>query len=110
MSFSDIGPRLKALLKERGFTQSEVARQAGMHRATMSSIVKGRHSVTLKTLERILVVLAAGPVDLWPEEYPGVALRRELDVIQRQMAEFQRKLDEAQLVADGVVRAWPRST
>ncbi len=41
MKYSDIGPALKAYRKEKGLTQAELAKAAGISRVTLSKVENG---------------------------------------------------------------------
>jgi transcriptional regulator with XRE-family HTH domain len=53
----DIGARLLVLRQERGLSQRELARRAGITNANLSMIEQGRVSPSITTLEKVLVVL-----------------------------------------------------
>jgi transcriptional regulator with XRE-family HTH domain len=53
----DVGPRLFALRQERGLSQRELARMAGVTNANLSMIEQGRVSPSVTTLEKILNAL-----------------------------------------------------
>ncbi|MBC6906971.1 helix-turn-helix domain-containing protein [Saccharophagus sp. K07] len=53
----DVGARLRRLRQERGLSQRELARRAGMTNANLSMIEQGRVSPSVATLERILTAL-----------------------------------------------------
>ncbi|WP_020164666.1 helix-turn-helix domain-containing protein [Methyloversatilis discipulorum] len=71
--------QIKALLKEQGATQSDVARVVGVSPATVSGVING----TSKS--RMVAMTIAGflkkDVDvLWPGKYPKVYRRNRRDV------------------------------
>lgn len=53
----DVGARLFALRQERGRSQRELARLAGVTNANLSMIEQGRVSPSINTLEKILLAL-----------------------------------------------------
>lgn len=53
----DVGARLRGLREERGLSQRELARRAGMTNANLSMIEQGRVSPAIATLEKILQAL-----------------------------------------------------
>jgi len=58
MEFYEIGETVKRVRKEKGLTQSELAKQAGMTRQTLSKLEKGLiDKVTLQMFIKILDVL-----------------------------------------------------
>lgn len=56
MSFA-IADRMDAILKERGMTQKQFARQIGRSEAEVSRWLSGTHNFTLSTLAKISVAL-----------------------------------------------------
>jgi y4mF family transcriptional regulator len=52
----DIGKMIKEMRRERGITQSELARFAGVSFSTINRIEKGEKNITLKTVNSVLNV------------------------------------------------------
>ncbi len=58
MNLLDLGERIRELRKERGLTQEELAKQAGISRATLSKLENGFISqISVVTLSEILNTL-----------------------------------------------------
>ena len=81
------GESLRALLKERGLTQVELARLAGINRGTIQHVVRGGHCST-DTLEKIaealevdLAELMATPLDI------GIRRDRMIAAVLRELSE-----------------------
>ena len=58
------GTNLRHLRKGRGFTQAALARKAGVDRAYISSMERGRQNITLLTLWHIAQALEVEPASL----------------------------------------------
>lgn len=56
-----VGERLKKLREERGLTQSQLARQAGVTSGLIGQIEQGKVQPSLKTLERVAEVMGVSP-------------------------------------------------
>ena len=56
---------LKKILIDRGLTQRELARAAGMHEATLSQIVQGAYVPTERQQEKIARILGRERHDLF---------------------------------------------
>jgi transcriptional regulator with XRE-family HTH domain len=90
---------IRALLKERGMTQQELARRAGISRSTVLHIVKGGHCGT-DTLERIakalevdVAELFTAPLDIGVRRDRMIAavLRALSDSVSAVMADLQHR-------------------
>lgn len=57
MSLERMAKRLKALRQERGWTQSELAARAGVHRSFIAKLEAGRQDPALTTLEKLAKAL-----------------------------------------------------
>ncbi len=66
-----VGERIRAARKARGWTQEELASQAGLHFTYIGAVERGEKNLTIKSLERVTRALglpmaealkAAGPV------------------------------------------------
>ncbi len=65
--------RVRELREQRGWSQSEVARRAGVRQATLSAIERGEtKGIDFETLERLALAFQAHPAVLieW-QEPPG---------------------------------------
>jgi transcriptional regulator with XRE-family HTH domain len=54
---SEVGPRVRALRAERGISLSELARRAGIGKATLSGLEAGTRNPTLETLYAVTTAL-----------------------------------------------------
>ena len=72
------GDAVQGLLEERGLTQAELARLAGLHPATVSHVVHGGHCYT-DTLEKIAAALEVDVSELFgvPVDDRTVLLKRD---------------------------------
>ncbi len=61
-----VGGRLKALRQARGLTAQQVAERVDMAQQNVSRIEQGRHSVSYKTLEKLLAAMGYTLDDLLP--------------------------------------------
>jgi DNA-binding XRE family transcriptional regulator len=60
--------RLKEILNQRGIKQQFIADKVGVHKATLTRIVKGKTDPSLQTAYRIAQVLGLKIEDIWYEE------------------------------------------
>jgi transcriptional regulator with XRE-family HTH domain len=81
----EIGRRIQALRAERGISLSELARGAGLGKATLSAVESGTRNATLETLYGIaarldvpLTALLAAPTPKDPPTVRGAAVTAEL--------------------------------
>jgi transcriptional regulator with XRE-family HTH domain len=63
-----VGSRLRRLRKERGLTQSELARQIGIQQSDLSRMEKGEYRVSLDNLFKILAVFDLDLADFFGEQ------------------------------------------
>ena len=83
-----IGERVRTLRLARGWTQAEIAEQAGCSSHFISGIERGVDSPSLMTLERLADVLRTSVARLVDED--------QLKPPARALAELQRLLEERQ--------------
>lgn len=62
----DFGKRLYALMLSKGWTQSELARQADLPRDSVSTYVRGKSLPTPVSLEKLASALGVEPAELMP--------------------------------------------
>ena len=63
---SDLGPRLRSLIKRKGFRSvSAAAKHSGISRTQLWDIIHGRKSPSVETLERIVKALGATMEELY---------------------------------------------
>lgn len=75
----DLGERVRALRKSRGWTLEQAARQAGMARSTLSKIENGQMSPTYDALKKLATGLEISVPQLFtPPEDPRVSGRMAL--------------------------------
>src|SRR5690349_20216347 len=84
--FVTFAERIKVLRKERGWTQSELARQVGIHEGNICRWEKGQNRPAGRTLEKV-----AEAFGLSVEELFGPRAEEQLanDVLRRQFLEIQ---------------------
>lgn len=58
------GRNVRAARKEKGWTQEQLAFEAGIKRAYLSEIEGGKRNPTLDVVEKIAVALGAPPAEL----------------------------------------------
>lgn len=68
MAKTELGPRLRALRRERGWSQGHLARQAGLSRNFVAQIERGQSTPTVATLARLAAALAVPIGDLIGDE------------------------------------------
>lgn len=61
-----LGRRLKDVRELRGLSQTELAHQVGLSRASISNLEAGKQGMSLETLYKIAPVLSTEPRDLLP--------------------------------------------
>lgn len=62
----DFGKRLYTLMLSKGWTQSELARQADLPRDSVSTYVRGKSLPTPVSLEKLATALGVEPAELMP--------------------------------------------
>lgn len=82
------GDSLRALLRERGLTQQELAQRAGINRSTVRHVLAGGHCST-ETLQRIAAALDVDVSELFTPPL-DIGLRRD-----RMTAAVLRELSDA---------------
>ena len=63
-----MGKTIRALRKEQGLSQAQLAFEAGITRNQIVSIESGKANFTMKTLLLICSVLNVRPPDIWPQD------------------------------------------
>lgn len=79
----EFGRRLYSLMLARGWNQSELARQAGLPRDSISTYIRGRSLPTPKSLQALAEALGMRPADVLPnatesaidEDNPALEMR-----------------------------------
>ena len=71
--------RIRRLRLEKGFPAGEVARRAGIANSSYSCLETGRYRMSLDNLFRILAVLGASIVEVWPASPDAAPLDRVTD-------------------------------
>ncbi len=82
------GEAIRALLRERGLTQVELARLAGINRSTVLHVIRGGHCET-ETLEKIARALEVDVAELFATPL-DIGIRRD-----RMVAAVLRELSES---------------
>ena len=60
----ELGPRVRALREERGWSQERLAERAGLHPTYVSSVERGERNVTLLSILRLAEALRADAGEL----------------------------------------------
>ena len=68
---SALGRRVQQLRKERGWSQQTLAAQAGLDRAYLSTVEKGKQNITIAAAVRIAAALDTSLTTLLDDERPG---------------------------------------
>lgn len=71
----EFGRRLHALLLDKGWNQSELARRANLGRDAISTYVRGRSFPEPTSLKRIAVALGVEPTELLPNSFESAVDR-----------------------------------
>lgn len=61
---SRLGDRIRSLRIARGLTLDELAKEAGVSRATIVNVQSGKHSPAVETLGQIAIALGVSVADL----------------------------------------------
>lgn len=64
---SRFGSRLRQLRDERGYSQEELAEQAGLHRNYVGGIERGERNVALENIVKLAKALSVKPGDLFAD-------------------------------------------
>jgi len=64
----DVGARLRALRKERGMTQSELAERVGIQQSDLSRMEKGEYRVSINNLFKLLKVFGLQLAEFFGEQ------------------------------------------
>lgn len=59
-----VGANLRRIRQERGLSQEQFAEVLGVHRTYMGGLERGERNLTLRSLERIAVLIEISPEDL----------------------------------------------
>ena len=70
----DLGAKIYEYRNRKGWTQTELARRAGIAQANLSNIEKGKRDLTVSTLIRVASALEVKPSQLIEEETPAKTL------------------------------------
>lgn len=98
-----VGPRLRLLRKQRGMTQSELARQIGIQQSDLSRMEKGEYRVSLDNLFRILAVFGMDVAEFFAGTTPAPEPERlplshedmqALQLLRRLSPEARREVQE----------------
>lgn len=98
-----MGPRLRLLRKQRGMTQSELARQIGIQQSDLSRMEKGEYRVSLDNLFRILAVFGMDVAEFFAGTTPAPEPERlplshedmqALQLLRRLSPEARREVQE----------------
>jgi len=67
-----LGARIKALRKQQGWSQEQLAERVGISTQYVSNIERGKENPTLDLLLRLAEVLRVAPVDIFDFEAEGL--------------------------------------
>ncbi len=88
-----VGSKIRQLRKERGLTQSELARRIGVQQSDLCRMENGEYKVSLDTLFKVLGVFGMDIGEFFRDEFPSPhATDRERELLRL----FQRLSPEAQ--------------
>lgn len=59
-----VGKKVRAIRKQRGLSQEELAFRSGLHRTYISDIERGDRNVSIKNIEKIARALGVKPSEL----------------------------------------------
>ena len=74
---AEFAKRLYSKIHERGWTQSEFARNSDLARDSISTYVRGRSIPSPVALEKMASVLGCKPEELLPNYYEAAALKQQ---------------------------------
>lgn len=74
---AEFARRLWEAIVNRGWTQAEFARHAGLNRDAVSTYVRGKSFPSPQSLEKMATLLNVKPEELLPNYYEGAAARQE---------------------------------
>ncbi|MDT3429184.1 transcriptional regulator with XRE-family HTH domain [Paenibacillus forsythiae] len=60
-----VGERIRAIRKERNFTQEFLAEKAEIHSTYISDIERGGRNISMETLEKVITALEVNPVEVF---------------------------------------------
>lgn len=87
-----IGARIKALRKQAGLTQEQLAEQVGLDSRHLSRLEVGQHFPSLDSLERIAAALNVPLVEFF--QFPG---GESTDTLRDYLTKFAAHANESQL-------------
>jgi transcriptional regulator with XRE-family HTH domain len=65
------GANIRAIRKQRGVSQEQLADALGVHRTYMGGVERGERNLTLRSLERLAERIGVDPVSLLKPPPPG---------------------------------------
>ncbi|GGG81993.1 helix-turn-helix domain-containing protein [Paenibacillus radicis (ex Gao et al. 2016)] len=60
-----VGNRIRALRKQRGWTQEQLAEKANLHYSYLSSMERGERNVSIDSLEKVINALKINPMQIF---------------------------------------------
>lgn len=60
-----VGNRIRALRKQRGMTQEQLAEKASLHYSYLSSMERGERNVSIESLEKVINALEINPMQIF---------------------------------------------
>jgi transcriptional regulator with XRE-family HTH domain len=106
---------LKRLREEKGWSQTKLASESGIDRATINQVEGGKRSPTIATLEVLADVMDVEVADFFPKAQPPLPLHEEhrgltedfLELVNFQLERFLRG-EDPKLVVGGLTLAVER--
>ena len=89
---ASLGRRLRRLRKQRGLTQTELARQIGIQQSDLSRMESGEYRVSLDNLFKILSALGVAVTDFFSDSRPRPAAQQPLSSTDMQLLQMLRQL------------------
>lgn len=96
-----VGERIRAIRKEKGLTQEQLAEKSGVYITYISDIERSERNITLDTLEKVLTALDVNPVEVFRVDgIEGIELRTDKNLLVEALSSLLtgRKIEEIQLV------------
>lgn len=96
-----VGERIRALRKEKGYTQEYLAEKAGIHYTYISDIERAERNISLETLEKIIIALEIAPVEIFRfENLESSAIAQDKQNLIRSLQDLlhDRDIEETKLL------------
>lgn len=96
-----VGERIRAIRKEKGLTQEQLAEKSGVYITYISDIERSERNITLDTLEKVLTALDVNPVEVFRVDgIEDIELRTDKNLLIEALNSLlaERKVEEIQMV------------